>query len=544
MHPMLINLRCRKCGKRYQLKNSAAGRKFRCKECEAPIKVPQPEPEEVEDIWEADSFEDEEDDWDDPVPAPSRRSPSRKKKKKKSFKFPIGKVAIGVGAVFGLLLIFTMGTVFVRMVRERGEWQEFRPPGGGFRISMPGKPKPMPKQAQLPQMQGRIYETKRNAYAILWSPIPSPVGVTITQQLDAFRDGALANTPGSRLITESPVQMGQHQGREIKMEASGLEIVTRIFIIRSILYIPSVAYSSSLPQNDIDRFFDSFVLDTGETTGEPVTDSPASDNDPAGQDTAPSFLEQRKSFKTQLTRRGPAPQEYDPETPPAGVKEVRYRSGNLNLKAWVSTPRAQPGKKFPALVFFHGGFAFGAGDLEECKPFMDAGFVVMAPMLRGENGNSGQFELFHGEVDDARAAVKWIASHPNVDRDRIYTFGHSVGGGISAMLSLLDDVPLQHGGSSGGLYDQTVFDGWSDITPFDRSNAQERKLRVLVGNVKDMQHEHTAYLGTADNFQSSAAMAQREGGTKLKVEMIPGDHFTSFQPALRRYLAKIQSENR
>lgn len=312
----------------------------------------------------------------------------------------------------------------------------------------------------------------------------------------------------------------------------------RIFIVRNQLYMLQAIHTGSLSRKNIDRFLDSFVLDSGETTGKQIADSPAKK---AGNE---SFLEQRKKFKTRLTRRGPAPQDFDRETPPTSVKEVRYRSGSLNLKAWVSTPRAQPGKKFPALVFFHGGFAFGAGDLAECKPFMDAGFVVMAPMLRGENGNPGHFELFNGELDDARAAVKWVASQPNIDGDRIYTFGHSVGGGISAMLSLFDDVPIQYGGSSGGLYDETLFEGWADMVPFDRTKPQERKLRVLLGHIKDMKHEHMAYLGTGDNFQSSAAQARREGGTKLKIQMIPGDHFTSFQSSLRRYLAKIQRESR
>ena len=90
--------------------------------------------------------------------------------------------------------------------------------------------------------------------------------------------------------------------------------------------------------------------------------------------------------------------------------------------------------------------------LNDCLPFLAAGFAVMTPTLRGENGNPGSFELFYGEVDDAEAAVRFLAAQPRIDSKRIYTFGHSVGGGISALLSLRPEIPVRKGGSSGGLY--------------------------------------------------------------------------------------------
>lgn len=259
---------------------------------------------------------------------------------------------------------------------------------------------------------------------------------------------------------------------------------------------------------------------------------------PEGQ----SFEQWRAGFQTKLITRGPAPQEYEAEPLPPNVEEVLYPSGGMQLKAWVYRPPGEQGPR-PALVFFHGGFAFGAGDLMACQPFIDAGFVVMAPMLRGENGNPGEFELFLGEIDDGRAAVKWLAGQPYVDAGRVYTFGHSVGGGVSAMLSLLDDVPIQHGGSSGGLYDHTTFLGWSDIVPFENT-PEERTARVLMGNARHMQRRHYAYLGTQDYpFHGSAEEMLKEPGAAehLVVEQVPGDHFTSFDGSLQRYLKVVQS---
>jgi hypothetical protein len=259
---------------------------------------------------------------------------------------------------------------------------------------------------------------------------------------------------------------------------------------------------------------------------------------PAGE----TFAQWRAGFQTKLLRAGPSPQPYDQEQPPANVTEVTYPSGAMNLKAWVFRPPGVEGPR-PALVFFHGGFAFGAGDLETCRPFMDAGFVVMAPMLRGENGNPGNFELFLGEVDDAKAACHWLKQQPYVQADRIYTFGHSVGGGVSAVLSLLDDVPIRHGGSSGGLYEHLTFLGWQaeGTVPFENT-PQERSVRLLLGNIAQMQRPHYAYIGSDDGFAETAQSAHKDPGMsngKLVLANIPGDHFDSFDPSLRKYLQLV-----
>lgn len=125
----------------------------------------------------------------------------------------------------------------------------------------------------------------------------------------------------------------------------------------------------------------------------------------APQSTAP-YLARRHAHATQLRERGPSPASYEQADPPPGVVRVTYRSGELELAAWFAAPlgasRSHPA---PGLVYFHGDFAFGPDDFEHVRPFVDAGFAVLTPMLRGENGNPGDFELLWGEIDDARAAI-------------------------------------------------------------------------------------------------------------------------------------------
>jgi dipeptidyl aminopeptidase/acylaminoacyl peptidase len=177
---------------------------------------------------------------------------------------------------------------------------------------------------------------------------------------------------------------------------------------------------------------------------------------PSG-DTNLSYLDRLGTFESQLTISSPAPQDYSDDEPPEGVQVVHYLSGDMSLKAWLALPEDVSDKKRPGVVYIHGGFAFGTGDFIDAQPFRDAGFVVMTPMLRGENGNPGDFELFLGEVEDAASAVEWLASQPFIDSKRLYVFGHSTGGAISALLTLRTNVPVVHTGSAGGLYPSNVF---------------------------------------------------------------------------------------
>ena len=256
-----------------------------------------------------------------------------------------------------------------------------------------------------------------------------------------------------------------------------------------------------------------------------------------------TYLESRKSYSTVLKTRGPAPQDWQPEKTPAGVTEVSYQSGDLTLKGWLAMPKNPPPGKLPAVVYFHGGFAFGMSELEDCLPFLEAGFAVMTPTLRGENGNPGSFELMYGEVDDAEAAVRWLASQPSIDSKRIYTFGHSVGGGISALLSLRADVPIRRGGSSGGLYSKDVFSGWKEFVPFDLSIEKEKSLRLLVGNIGFMQREHIAYIGRKDSLARVVPEAEteaRQSSAPLTIKLVEGDHFTSLAPAISAFVESLK----
>lgn len=296
--------------------------------------------------------------------------------------------------------------------------------------------------------------------------------------------------------------------------------------------------------------------------------------DSGGEESSPDFYSPVKSLSTPWSERRSAFQtkriearsswhEFEPSWEnefreaaallPGKLELVTYPSGPLTLKAGLYVPEEETNgepAKHPALVYLHGGFSLSVEDLLSCYEFIEAGFVVMAPAYRGENGLPGKNELFLGEVDDAAAAARWLAKRPEVDPERIYAFGHSAGGGIAALLSLVDDVPLVHAGSSGGLYSAETFQEWKSVgvVPFDPTDLAECQNRILIGNVRWMKRPHWAYVGSDDDgCRAAAEILEAEAGSEgksdlLKIKTIPGDHFESLDGALSDYLREIRRE--
>ncbi len=265
--------------------------------------------------------------------------------------------------------------------------------------------------------------------------------------------------------------------------------------------------------------------------------------DAAAVGSGTAYQKLRASHRTKLRVKGTSPQEWEEEKPPAGVEAVTYTSGDLKLKAWFAKPKGKA-QKVPAVVFFHGGFAFGKEDWDGARPFLDAGFALMCPTVRGENGNPGHFELFYGEIDDARAAIRWLAKQPGIDADRIATFGHSVGGGISTLLALHDEPKVALTGSAAGLYPATIFFAWKEIAPFDVEDEKENKLRLLVGNFEHMRTRHVAYLGTEDRPLLTGSRFLGEQAKKLnaplEIEKVPGDHGSMLEPAIVKFIERLK----
>lgn len=262
-----------------------------------------------------------------------------------------------------------------------------------------------------------------------------------------------------------------------------------------------------------------------------------------------TYLERRTAHVTKLHKRGPSPGKWSPQPVPAGAAEVRYTSAGTELRAWFAAPQLAPGTRAPALLYFHGEFSLAAWDFEQVRAFLDGGYCVMTPSLRGENGNPGDFELLHGELDDACAAVRWLAARPEVDAGRIYTLGHSVGGGLSALLALQPDLPVACTASIGGIYTPTTFRRWAmdddtrDLVRFDAEDRDEAELRVMGPHIAELRRPHRAYVGLGDTgiLTNARALSDRAAAiaAPFTLTTVPGDHAASLAPGILAYLADV-----
>jgi len=60
----------------------------------------------------------------------------------------------------------------------------------------------------------------------------------------------------------------------------------------------------------------------------------------------------------------------------------------------------------------------------------------MVPVLRGENGQPGNFTFFYDEVDDVLAAAEALAQRTYVDANRMFISGHSAGGTLTMLAAM------------------------------------------------------------------------------------------------------------
>jgi dienelactone hydrolase len=254
----------------------------------------------------------------------------------------------------------------------------------------------------------------------------------------------------------------------------------------------------------------------------------------------------RKHFQTHLLKHGPSPQPGDPLHPPAGAQQVEYSPG-LHLQAWITPPGKglETGTKKPAVLFLHGHCSVDKSDWELTQPYRKAGYILMLPVLRGENGQRGDYSMFYNEVDDVLAAADYLAKLPNVDAKHIYLAGHSVGGTLT-LLAALTSPRFRAAASFSGAPDVKIWSKYQkELIVFDPSNAQEFQMRSPIAFATSFQCPVRLYCGRSEPIFSRLGQQTSERAKKkgLDVEAIrvPGDHFTAVPAEIRQSIRFFRS---
>jgi len=245
----------------------------------------------------------------------------------------------------------------------------------------------------------------------------------------------------------------------------------------------------------------------------------------------------RAQFKTSLTFQEGAPQDWEPLVTPQGAVDLDYQSDGHTLRAFVDPPPVD-GQPRPGVVFLHNGFAWGDGDWEMSQPFRDAGFVVMSPVLRGENGQPGYFSLYFNEVDDVLAATSAFAALPYVDKNQLYIAGPSSGGTLATLTAMTSDQFLAMASYSGTMNMESVRAWQPELLVFDQSNQRETLMRSPEAFATSFKCPAKLFYGSSEPWFAQQTIrtvaSARSAGLDVQSMVVPGDHMSSVHPAILR----------
>ena len=135
-------------------------------------------------------------------------------------------------------------------------------------------------------------------------------------------------------------------------------------------------------------------------------------------------------------------------SPPEGTvvhRDLAYMvDGHPRQKLDLYLPRQ--GDSLPLIINIHGG-AFRMGSKEDGVPleYLERGYAVASINYR-----LSQHAVFPAQIEDGKAAVRWLRAHANeyrLDPDRFAAWGASAGGHLAAMLGTTGDTAEFDGGS-------------------------------------------------------------------------------------------------
>lgn len=125
-------------------------------------------------------------------------------------------------------------------------------------------------------------------------------------------------------------------------------------------------------------------------------------------------------------------------------KTVTYKSGDETVHGMLYTPAGKG--PFPGLIVIHEWWGLNDWVKEQASKLSDLGYVTLAvDLYRGKVATTPEeaHEIMRGVPEDRaardlRAAFDYLASQPNVRKDRIGSIGWCWGGGMSLDVALLE----------------------------------------------------------------------------------------------------------
>ena len=129
----------------------------------------------------------------------------------------------------------------------------------------------------------------------------------------------------------------------------------------------------------------------------------------------------------------------------SNAERFTYASvGNMEIEGWLMKPHGYtPGRKYPAVLYIHGGphSAYGENWFDEFQNLAGAGMFVVFTNPRGSSGYGAKFTYatrgrwFAEDYQDLMKAMDIVARRPDVDSTRMGVTGGSYGGVMTAWVT-------------------------------------------------------------------------------------------------------------
>lgn len=137
------------------------------------------------------------------------------------------------------------------------------------------------------------------------------------------------------------------------------------------------------------------------------------------------------------------------------MRRLVYQSDSLRVAAYLYTPRVRAAHRLPTVVFVRGSYVVGDVGWQYVPLFRrlaDAGFAVIAPLLRGSDGTAGRDEMGGADLDDLMRCVALAQATSVCDTARLYLYGESRGG-MMVFQALRDGFPARAAATVGAFTD-------------------------------------------------------------------------------------------
>jgi phage FluMu protein Com len=180
----------------------------------------------------------------------------------------LGLTALGYIAFFVTLLV--SGGLGGPLIAANA-WKTFSPPGGRFSVDMPGTPVPrnMPGPGGLLLHIWMVELKNPNcAFGVEYGDFPANElnHIPIEQRFVGARQGMLASTPNSELVSERPLTLQEHPGREYVLRIRGHgQMIAQAYIVGNRFYMLLAGGDRFGPSSpDVQKFLKSFRLQGAE----------------------------------------------------------------------------------------------------------------------------------------------------------------------------------------------------------------------------------------------------------------------------------------